>query len=133
MPDYMPVNTDTGSVTLTAGAAITGGLLVTSGGTDDTVVHTTSSTQGRRPIGVAAQDAPSGGRVGVYPLPGYLHAVPAENGSTPVDGDLAIASTTPGRITSVALSSATVAAIGSIVRSTTGSTSASLTTRFLGF
>jgi hypothetical protein len=144
MPDYTPVNTDNAAITLTAGAILTGGLLVCSSGADDTVVHTTSSTQGRRVLGVTAHDAPSGGRVTIYLMPGYLHALPAENGVTMTDGDLVVASTTPGRITSVPVWSttgvtsggafvpATQQAIGTVVRATTGSTAATVVSRFLG-
>ncbi len=141
MSDYTPVNTDTGAITLTAGAIITGGLLVCSSGVDDTVVHTTHSTLGRRPIGIAAQDAPSGGRVPVYPLPGYIHSVPVENGATTVTGDWVVASTTPGRISSTTIAqfsttNTSVQVIGTVVRATTGSTSAVVgvgVSRFIGW
>lgn len=133
MSDYTPVNSDSGAVTLTAGAVITGGLLVTTSGADDTVVHTTSTAN--RAIGVAASDAPSGGRVTVYLLPGFIHEVPAENGVTPTNGLGVICSTTPGRVTSTTMSSTLsngAVIIGMFTRSTTGSTAATVRCRFLG-
>lgn len=134
MPDYTPVNADNAAITLTAGQVITGGLLVKMGNSDDTVVHTTSPTADR-PIGVAAHDAPSGGRVSIWLLPGFVHELPAENGVTPTTGAGVTCSTTPGRVntTTLATTSNAPLIIGTFVRCTTGSTAATVRSRVLGF
>lgn len=132
MSDYQPVVTDSNPFTLTAGAALTGGLLVALSA-DDTVTHTTDATT-RRAIGVVAADAASGERVPVHPLEG-IHEVAVENGVTVAAGEAVIASTTPGRITSHAFYSTTAggsaAVLGVCVRGTTG-TSAGAVARFVG-
>jgi len=80
MGDYEPVNPqDALPFTKTAGAAITGGQLVYVTA-DNTVTPTSATTQ--RAIGVAAHDAPSGGRVTCWSLPGVIHESVNNNAGT---------------------------------------------------
>lgn len=71
MSDYTPVNSDQAAYTSTASGAIVGGTLVTANG-NGTVA---TSVSGDHSVGVAAHDAPSGGRVTVYILAGEVHEV----------------------------------------------------------
>lgn len=94
MADYEPVNSAKNTpFTMTAGAAITGGQLlqVTA---DKTVSPTTANTQ--RAIGVAAFDAPSGGRVSVWPLTGIIHESINNNAATIVAPQAVIAGASAG-------------------------------------
>ncbi len=132
MSDYTPVNADATMITLTAGATITGGLLVSVTTAGDTVVHSTTNVG--RPVGVAAHDAPSGGRVSVYLLPGFLHELPVETVITLNPGDGVIATTvttTPGRVASVAFTTTNLSVFGVCVRGTVG-TAAGAKARVLG-
>ena len=109
MPDYQPVNAaDMLPFTKTAGAAITGGTLVTI--TGDNAVS--PSTAGDRSVGVAAHDAASGGRVTVWPLPGVIHEIAPQGAVALTAGNPVIAGTT-GLINPGAL--ATVAAAGTLL------------------
>lgn len=90
MSDYTPVTSDQSSFTATAGAIITGGTLVTASA-DLTV---SPSVAGNRPVGVAAHDAPSGGRVTVYVLPGMIHEVTVEGVLVLAAGNTVIAGAT---------------------------------------
>ena len=71
MGDYTPVSSDQSAYTLTAGAVITGGQLVTVSAASTAI----PSVSGDRSVGVAAHDAPSGGRFTCYVLPGMIHEV----------------------------------------------------------
>ena len=119
MADYTPISADNSAITLTAGAVVTGGLLVKLSA-DDTVIHTVNSTTDKA-IGVAAHDAPSGGRVTVWLLPGFMHELTLEVGATAVAGNLAVPSTTSGRVNVTTYSTVSVAPVnvlGVVVRST---------------
>ena len=120
MADYVPVNSDNTAITLTAGAIVTGGRCVKMSA-DDTVIHTVTTND--RAIGVTAHDAPSGGRVTVYLLPGFLHELLLEPGSTgPAAGASVVCSTTPGAVFSTTLASVTSGTLlGICVRSTVNS------------
>ena len=120
MADYTPVNADNAAITLTAGAIVTGGRCVKMSA-DDTVIHTVATTD--RTIGVTAHDAPSGGRVTVYLLPGFLHELLLEPGAvTPAAGAGIVCSTTPGSVNTTTLTAiAANTAIGICVRSTVNS------------
>jgi len=122
MPDYTPINIDNSAVTLTAGAVVSGGRVVKVGATDDSVIHTVLTTD--RPIGVAAHDAPSGGRVTVYLLPGFLHELLMEPGAVITAGLGVQCSTTPGFVTSLVFSTSNYNAglIGVCIRSTVTAT-----------
>ena len=75
MSDYTPPqSSDVTPYTRTAGAAIVGGTLV-SASADDTVI---TCVTGTRPVGVAANDAATGQRFSVWPLPGVIHEVTVE-------------------------------------------------------
>lgn len=92
MADYQPVNgTDTLPFTKTVGAtAVSGGMLVSISG-DNLVVP---STAGDHSIGVAAFDAPIGGRVTVWPLSGVVHEVVVQGVLVLAAGNDVIAGTT---------------------------------------
>jgi hypothetical protein len=84
VPDYSPVNqADSSPYTKTAGATVTGGQLVYVTA-DNTVSPATANTQ--RAVGVAAHDAPSGGRVTVWPLPNLIHESVNNNAGTVAAG-----------------------------------------------
>lgn len=125
MSDYTPVSSDQAAYTATAGAAITGGQLVTASA--DLAVS--PSTTNDRSIGVAAHDAPSGGRVTVYVLPGMIHEVVVQGVLVLAAGNDVIAGTT-GTIKAGTL--ATDAAAGTLlgicVKGATGPAKA----RFIG-
>ena len=134
MSDYTPVNSDASAVTLTAGTAVTGGLLVAAI-SDNTVAHTSATTN--RAIGVAAHDAPAGGRVTVYLLPGFIHEVPVSAGVSIATNGPVVCSTTSGRIESTsggvwASSSAAGINLGVCIRGTTGTVAGDAKARFLG-
>lgn len=80
MADYTPVYANgVLPMTMTAGAAITGGQLVFISG-----VSTVSPTAGANgaTVGVAAHDAASGARVSVWPLVGPVHESVNSNAGT---------------------------------------------------
>ena len=109
MPDYQPVNAaDSLPFTKTAGAAITGGTLVTISG-DNTV---SPSTTGDHSVGVAAHDAPNGGRVSVWPLSGVVHEI-APQGVVAIAANNPVIAGTTGLINTGTL--ATVAAAGTLL------------------
>ncbi len=91
MSDYTPVSIPRGLVfSSTASATITGGQLVTASG-NGTVAP---STTGDHSVGVAAHDAPSGGRVTCYPLSGAIHELPIQGVTTIAAGAPILAGTT---------------------------------------
>jgi len=108
MGDYTPPNSDSGPISLTASATITGGQLVTVSGAQTVA----PSTTGDHSIGVAAFDAVNGGRVAVWPLDGYQHEVLIQNAAVIAAGAPIIAGTT-GFVNTGAL--ATVAAAGTLL------------------
>lgn len=111
MSDYTPVSSDQAAFTATVGAtAVTGGQLVDTGASDLTVIPALGV---KRPIGVAAHDAPVGGRVTVYVLPGMLHEVLVKATVTLAVGNPIIPGTTAGTIDTGVL--ATVAAAGTLI------------------
>lgn len=127
MGDYSPVNiADATPFTKTAGAAITGGQLVSASGDE----QVSPSTTGDHSIGVAAHDAVSGQRVTVWPLPGIIHEIMPQGVVAISAGNPVIAGTT-GFVNTGSL--ATVAAAGTLLgtctRSGTGGTSKA---RFIG-
>jgi hypothetical protein len=74
MADYAPVYAGGSEpFTATTSAAVTGGRLLSVSG-DGTVAHAAADDEA---IGVAAYDAPSGGRVAVWPLANVIHETPA--------------------------------------------------------
>lgn len=130
MGDYMPVNTDTAAFTQTASAAITGGQLL-----DNTGAGTVGPCAGaKHPVGVAAHDAPSGGRVTVYILGGQVHEVLIKTSSVLAAGAPVVpAASAAGMVDTGTL--ATVAAAGTFIGITlTGGTGDGTTVkaRFIG-
>lgn len=116
MSDYLPV-TEAAAVTMTAGANLTGGLLVKTVA-DDQVVHTNSIVNDWA-WGISAHDAPLGGRVSVFVMAGAVHELPVEAGVTLAAGDGVCCSTTPGRLNKVVMSTS-ASVLGIVVRGTTG-------------
>jgi hypothetical protein len=110
MADYEPVNpSNTFPFTMTAGATVIGGQLlqVTA---DKTLSPCTSAAQ--RAVGVAVHDAPSGGRVSVWPLTGIVHESVNNNAGTVAAGAPITAGATAGVDTGLL---ATVAAAGTLI------------------
>jgi hypothetical protein len=110
MSDYTPVTSDMSAFSATAGSTITGGQLVEGGAADNAVIPAVGV---KRPVGIAAHDAPSGGRVTVYVLPGMIHEVLVKSGSTLVVGAAVIPATTAGQVDAGTL--ATAAAAGTLI------------------
>ena len=108
MSDYTLVNSDKPWTATTSAAVVGGQLLQVTGAC--TVGPTTANTQ--RAIGVAAHDAPSGGRVTVYPIPGAIHESTNNNAGTITAGAAITAGATAGVDTGTL---ATVAAAGTFI------------------
>ena len=108
MGDYTLVNSDK-MWTSTASAAITGGQLLQVSGAG-TVAPTTANTQ--RAIAVAGSDAPNGGRVNVWPIPGNIHESTNNNAGTITAGAAITAGGSAGVDTGAL---ATVAAAGTLI------------------
>lgn len=108
MGDYTPVN-NVDTITLTAGAVITGGQLLTISA-NNTVVP---STTGDHSIGVALHDAPSGARVSVALISGAsVHEITIQ-GVVAIAANAPIVAGTTGTINTAAL--ATAAAAGTLL------------------
>lgn len=111
MSDYTPVNSDNTAFTSTAAATITGGQLleVAANGTVQPAAGTA------RPVGVAAHDAPNGGRVTVYVLPGMIHEVLIKNTIVMAAGAPVIPASAAGLVDFDATSLAHAAAAGTLI------------------
>lgn len=111
MTDYTPVSSDMAAFTATVGAtAVVGGQLVDTGAGDLTVIPALGV---KRPVGIAAYDAPVGGRVTVYVLPGMIHETLVKATVTLAVGNPVIPATTAGQIDTAVL--ATAAAAGTLI------------------
>jgi hypothetical protein len=76
MGDYQPVYTGGAKPsTATTSAAVTGGQLLMVSGSGTVGVATEAG--GATAVGVAAHDAPSGGKVAMWPLAGVVHELAA--------------------------------------------------------
>lgn len=95
MADYAPTYGRPQSVSLTAGAAITGGQTVKISA-DNTVVPT--STVNDQVLGVAGHDAASGLPVTVHMGAGVVHETFAAAAITPTFGQIVYPSTTAGAL-----------------------------------
>ena len=132
MADYSPVETGGSSpFPMTAAAAITGGQLLDAS-TAGTVVPAAGTLH---PIGVAAHDAPNGGRVTVWPISGVHHELVIENSAAvAVGGPITASASAAGRIKSGTL--ATLAAAGMLLgvatTSGTGDSGGTVRARFVG-
>jgi hypothetical protein len=129
--DYTPVNADAGPFTATASATIAGGQLLDA--TGDGTVGPAAGTL--HPVGVAAHDAPSGGRVSVFPLLGYVHEVAIKNTVAIAAGaPIVAAASAAGKVDTGTL--ATVAAAGTLigvcVKGGTGNAGGTVLARFVG-
>jgi hypothetical protein len=106
--DYQPVFTGGAKPrTLTASAAITGGRVVATSGSD-TVAH--AGADDATVAGVAAHDAASGGKVLVWPLEGVTHELEA---SGAIAADAGVVTDANGQVKSATL--ATAAAAGTLI------------------
>lgn len=127
MADYTPVYaagqlpwsaTTSGAVTGGTLAAVSGNGTVATAGAASTVV-----------CGVFAHDAPSGGRVSVWPLEGLIHEIATANNVTAAGGVQAAAS---GLIDPVASSIAAGSAAGTLIGTATTTATAPAKVRFQG-
>jgi hypothetical protein len=107
MPDYTPVN-NVDTITMTAGAVITGGQLL-SVSASNTVVP---STTGDHSVGVALSDCPSGGRVSMALISGAVHEL-AIQGAVAIAAGVPVIAGTAGTINTAAL--ATAAGAGTLL------------------
>jgi hypothetical protein len=127
--DYTMVNSDK-PFTLTASAAITGGQLVTASGAGTAA----PSTTGDHSVGVAAHDAPNGGRVTIYPLSGNMHELPVQNTLVVAAGGAVVAGTAgtigPGSTLGAAAAAGTL--LGIALTGGTGNAGGTVKARFIG-
>ena len=111
MAEYVPVNT--GGVqpfTFTTSAPVTGGRLVAQSG-NGTVAHAAAASA--VVVGVAAFDAPSGGKVTVWPLEGLVHELEA---SEAVAAGAAVQAAAAGQVMPAAAgAAATAGSLGTVV------------------
>lgn len=126
MSDYIPVNTDQAAYTSTASAVIAGGQLVTASGTGTVA----PSAVGDHPVGVAAQDTPSGGRVTVYVLPGMVHELVVAAAGAATAGTGVIVGT--GGLVNNAAGLGTAAAAGTLIGMFLTTAAAGAKARFVG-
>lgn len=103
MSDYAPLYAPGDIYTSTASATITGGQLVEVSGTDTVGPAGASSA---KQVGVAAHDAPSGGRVSIY-LGKIIHETTASGAITAGDQLVTAAA---GQVSTLAAAAAAVAA-----------------------
>lgn len=110
MGDYQPVYTGgTQPFTATTSGAVTGGnVLVQSG--NGTVAQ--GGAASAIVVGVAAHDAPSGGKVAVWPLEGVVHELVAANAITQGGG---VQSGATGQVDPVTTSIAAGSAAGTLI------------------
>jgi hypothetical protein len=125
MADYTPVYADgVAPFTVGASAAITGGQLVE---TTTTGNVGPAGALSLKVVGVAAHDAPSGGRVSVWPLSSVVHEVVHTAGGAVGDCIVAAASGAAGTATQ-----ATAAAAGYDLGTALTTAGAGLKIRFIG-
>jgi hypothetical protein len=125
MADYSPVYaSNIQPLTLTASAAVVGGVFVEATTTGACATAGSAST---KVIGVAAHDAASGSRLTVWPLPGVMHEITHTAGGSV--GDV-IVSTATGTAASVAAATAAAAGTDLGVAVTTAAALAKI--RFIG-
>jgi hypothetical protein len=110
MGDYAPVY-DGGNkpFTATTSAAVTGGQVLAQSGDGTVGVAGAASTI---VVGVAAYDAPSGGKVAVWPLEGAVHELVAANAITQGGG---VQSGATGQVDQVTTSIAAGSAAGTLI------------------
>jgi hypothetical protein len=120
MADYSPPYANGAQpFTSTASAAVTGGTVVESSTTGACAATGAAS----KVLGVAAHDAPSGGRVSIWPLPGVVHEVTNTAGNTVGDN---IVSAAGGLVAQGAL------ALGTALGTAVATAGVGAKTRFLG-
>jgi hypothetical protein len=111
MGDYAPVYTGGAKpFTLTTSGAVTGGQVLVHSGAD--TVAASGGTASAIVVGVAAHDAPSGGKVTIWPLEGVIHELLA---SEAIAAGAGVESDTAGTVATVATSIATGAAAGTLI------------------
>jgi hypothetical protein len=110
MGDYQPVYTGGAKpFTATTSGAVTGGQVLVSSGVGTVGVAGAASAI---VVGVAAHDAPSGGKVAIWPIEGVLHEIVAANAITAGGGIQTAAS---GQVDPVATSIAAGSAAGTLI------------------
>jgi hypothetical protein len=121
MPDYSPPYANGAApFTVTASAVVTGGTVVESTTTGACAATGAASS---KVLGVAAHDAPSGGRISIWPLPGVVHEVTNTAGNTVGDN---IVSAAGGLVAQGAL------ALGTALGTAVATAGVGAKTRFLG-
>lgn len=127
MADYSPVFTGGAQPwTSTTSGAVTGGTLAAVSGSGTVATAGAASTI---VCGVFAHDAPSGGKVSVWPLEGVIHEIVTANNVTQGGGVQAAAS---GQIDPVATSIAAGSAAGTLIGTATTTATAPAKVRFQG-
>jgi hypothetical protein len=134
MSDYTPVTSDQAAFSATVGAtAVTGGQLVEYGATDLTVIPALGV---KRPLGVAAHDAPVGGRVTVYVVPGMIHETLVKSGVTIPLGAPVVPGTTAGtldfNVTSLAAAAASGLLLGIALKASAAGDGTTVKARWIG-
>jgi len=110
MGDYQPVYTGGAKpFTATTSAVVTGGQVLAQSGNGTVGVAGAASAI---VVGVAAHDAPSGGKVAVWPLEGVVHELVAANAITQGGGVQAAAT---GQVDPATTSIAAAAALGTLI------------------
>ncbi|WP_433078879.1 capsid cement protein [Dactylosporangium sp. CA-052675] len=110
MADYAPVySAGQTPFTMTTSASVTGGTLAAVSGSNTVA---TAGALSAIVLGVFAHDAPSGGRVSIWPLDGLIHEIVAANNITQGNGLQAAAN---GQVDPAGTSLATQAAAGTLI------------------
>jgi hypothetical protein len=120
MADYQPVYTGGAKpFTMTTSGAVTGGRVLASSG-NNTVAHAGAASTVA--VGVAAHDAPSGGRVSIWPLEGVIHEIEAAGAIAAGGGVQTAANGQADPVTtSIAAGSAAGTLIGTAITTAAGS------------
>jgi len=127
MSDYSPPYADgLAPFSATTSAAVTGGTLAE---TTTTGAVATAGANSIKVVGVFAHDAPSGGRVSIWPLTGVVHEIASTAGSTVGDCIVAAAA---GLLATAATSTATACAAGFDLGIALTTAGAGLKVRFVG-
>lgn len=128
MADYTPV-TSNGTIpfSLTASAVVTGGQVLASSGNGTVAPAGAASTA---VVGVAAHDAPNGGRVGIWPTTNVLHETVNANAGAATAGNAVL--TAAAGATDVSATPGTPAAAGTLIGTVTTGAASGAKMRWLG-
>jgi len=125
MADYTPIYT--GGVvpfTQTTSGVVTGGQVLVASGVDTVAAAGAGSLV---TVGVAAHDAPSGGKVSVWPIANCIHEIVTTGTVTALDG---VVTATAGTVGTAAI--ATAAAAGTLIGTALNTKTTGLKVKFLG-